>query len=952
LFEEESDKNGDKIAIVSGSDEISYKELREKINGLTSMLKNEGVEEGDTVVLYQDNSVELIVGMLAALKINAAFLPVAPGTPANRLNFILTDCEAKLVYTKASLKKDLQEAGSQVKSIDVSYDDIESDKSMETGTGKSDDLAYIIYTSGTTGTPKGVMITNYGLTNYINTAIENYIPGSSGTFPLFTSPAFDLTLTSVFTPLLSGNKIIIYAGDQKEFLLDKVIEDDKCDVIKLTPSHLKLLREKAKDPSVNFKSSVKKFIVGGEQLTNDLARDISAIFNNKIEIYNEYGPTEATIGCMLYKYEKPDNNRSAVPIGASISGNQIYLLDEDLRPVPLGVTGEIYISGAGLAKGYVNNKALTNEKFISNPFSEGKRMYKTGDLGRWLADGQLEYLGRNDKQVKVRGYRIELEEIERALLQFGSIEGEEEKFDIMDSTKKLGELKRCKTCLLPENYPEIEYDDRGICNICNEFAEYKQQIDSYFKVEKDFIPVVEDMKSKNEDYDCLLLYSGGKDSTYVLYKLIDYGLKVLTYTFDNGYISETAFQNIQATTEKLGVKNIKVTSKNMHKVFSESLRTNCSACHGCWHAINTFGIQIAKRNNIRHIVSGLSRGQIYDMRLEGIFETRVFEENRIEEQLAVFRKSFHSGNNKYSKLLKVSLNNDMMSGLHFVDFFRYYNTPVRDIKAYLLSKGWIQPKDTGFCSSNCLINDVGVYTHIKEKGYNFYTAPISWDVRLGQTSREEGIEEITSFGSTEEHVHTVLKEIKYSRALVIREAIVVKSEEEGKESLTAYIVTDLPPNISDLRIYLKEKLPEYMIPSQFIQIDKIPLNASGKLELKNLPKASKDRPTMNSDYVVPGTAIEQKIAEICKEVLKMEIIGTTDNLFDLGATSFDLTGITSRLNLAFDKKINVTSLFTYTNIRELASYFGEATSPGKEEEKKTRKVSSKLGQRRTLLNKN
>ena len=952
-FEQQVAISPDNIALQEGELVVSYKELDEKSNGLSKRLIDEGVQPKDVVVLYHHPSVELVIGMLAALKCNATFLPLAPGTPATRLNYILRDSGAKLICTHPSFEEELKKSGGFPKLLPVTFGGIDAVSKVPGRYGAKNDLSYIIYTSGTSGEPKGVMIEDASLANYVDIAIKTYIQDDDVSFPLFTSPAFDLTLTSIFAPLLSGNKIVVYHADQKDFLIEKIFEDNEVNIVKLTPSHLKLLKEKARDQSAQLSSGIKRFIVGGELLTTELAKEIHTIYEGAVEIYNEYGPTEATIGCMVHRYQHDKDNSLAVPIGKATDNNWIYVLDKNLSPVPSGVIGEMYIAGLGLARGYINNEDLTKEKFIANPFVPNERIYKTGDIARWLPDGNLEYIGRNDKQVKVRGYRIELEEIEKAILQYGSPKDSFEHFDIIASTKKLGDLKRCNKCLLPENYPSISFDEEGVCNICNEFAEYKQQIDEYFKTEDDFLPLAKAMKNRNEAYDCLLLYSGGKDSTYVLHKLIDYGLEVLTYTFDNGYISETAFKNIETTTKKLDVKHIKVSSKNMHKVFSESLRSNCSACHGCWHAINTFGIQIAKRNNIKHIISGLSRGQIYDMRLEGIFETRVFEENRIEEQLDVFRRSFHSGENKYSKLLKVSLNHDTMEGMQFVDFFRYHNTPTRDIKSYLLNKGWIQPKDTGFCSSNCLINDVGIYTHIKEKGYNFYTAPISWDVRLGQSSRQEGIEEVTAFGSTEDHVQTILKEIKYSRSIIIKEAIVTKSVKGDKESLVAYVVSDLPPNISELRTYLKKQLPEYMIPSYFIQIDQIPLTANGKLDMEALPKIAQNRPRLKSGYILPGTAFEQKVAQICKEVLSLEIIGANDNLFDLGATSFDLTRIASKLNQAFDKKIGVTSLFTYTTIRDLAAYFGEQKAQdSRTEEKTARKFASKLGQRRKLLNKN
>ena len=464
-----------------------------------------GLKQKDIVVLYLDNSPELVTGILAVLKSNATFLNIAPDTPINRVQYILENSGATLLLTHPKYEQQLKDELSYDPIISCEFDEIALEAEAPVGLGDADDLAYIIYTSGTTGEPKGVMIEDASLMNYVTDAIDTYTGNEVTSFPLFTSPAFDLTLTSVFVPLLSGGRIVVYNDEQKDFLIEKVFDDDQVDVIKLTPSHLKLLRERFMDDASAFSSRVKRFIVGGEQFTADLAADITALYDGMVEIYNEYGPTEATIGCMIYQYQKDTDNRVSVPVGKATRNNWIYVLDEELQPVVNGATGEMYVSGKGLARGYVNNGALTSDRFITNPYVPAERMYKTGDLARWLADGNLEYVGRNDKQVKVRGYRIELEEVESALLQYGAKDDTNDDFSIEASTEILGKLHRCTKCLLPENYPGISFDQQGVCNICNEFEEYKEQIDSYFRTEEDFLPVVNDMKSVDSEYDCLLL---------------------------------------------------------------------------------------------------------------------------------------------------------------------------------------------------------------------------------------------------------------------------------------------------------------------------------------------------------------------------------------------------------------------------------------------------------------
>ncbi|HEX2269383.1 MAG TPA: amino acid adenylation domain-containing protein, partial [Pyrinomonadaceae bacterium] len=279
------------------------------------------------------------------------------------------------------------------------------------------DLVYVIYTSGSTGQPKGVGITHRSLVNYISWAKDVYLQNENLATALYSSLAFDLTVTSIYMPLISGNKIVIHNWDGKEAPLEKILRDEQTGVLKLTPSHLSLIKE-----ADNRQTSVKRLIVGGEALGTELARQVHESFGGEVEIYNEYGPTEATVGCMIYRFDAERDTREAVPIGRPAANVQIYVLDKWLQPAAVNVTGELYIAGDGLARGYLKRAELTAERFIPNPFTPGERMYKTGDLARHLPDGNLEFLGRADQQVKVRGFRIELGEIESVLSAHDHVE--------------------------------------------------------------------------------------------------------------------------------------------------------------------------------------------------------------------------------------------------------------------------------------------------------------------------------------------------------------------------------------------------------------------------------------------------------------------------------------------------------------------------------------------------
>ena len=281
-----------------------------------------------------------------------------------------------------------------------------------------DDPAYVIYTSGTTGKPKGVVIRHGALANYVTWAASTYIDGTSDVLPLFTSISFDLTITSLFVPLITGAKIVVYDDTDQDLLVRKVILEKKASVVKLTPGHLKLLHKS--DFAVPIDHGIKRFVVGGEVLERDLAHAIHTKFNG-VEIYNEYGPTETTVGCMIHRFDPGDNMRT-VPIGRPIANTKVYLLDRFMHPVPTGVIGEMYISGKGLAQGYLNKRELTEKSFVQDPLEKGERMYKTGDLAKMLPSGVIEYMGRDDEQIKVNGYRVELLEIENVLKSHPDVE--------------------------------------------------------------------------------------------------------------------------------------------------------------------------------------------------------------------------------------------------------------------------------------------------------------------------------------------------------------------------------------------------------------------------------------------------------------------------------------------------------------------------------------------------
>jgi len=450
LYEEQVIKVPDHTAVIFENVHITYSHLNYLSNQLGDLLFQKGVTDDHLVSLMAKRSIEMIIGILGILKPGGAYLPIDPANPVERSRYILRDSRSKILLTTTHFSRECQllEKEEDQSHLDVIYlDSIEFKPlsayvSSKRFASNPNNLAYVIYTSGSTGRPKGVMIEHRNVVNYISWAIKHYIGVQNINFPLFTSPAFDLTVTSIFCPLLSGNAIVVYEDENPEMLIERIIEENRVDVVKLTPSHLKLiLSSRYFDSTLSFsrkpKSNIKCFIVGGELFEAGLAREIFQKFNNRLTIHNEYGPTEATVGCMIYSFSEVETYHS-VPIGSPSANNRIYLLDKNKIPVPPGVPGEIFIAGAGLARGYLNKPELMSEKFIHSPgFNEifksvssplerekhypGGILYKTGDLGRWLPGEKIEYLGRMDHQVKIRGFRVELGEIEHELLRHKKI---------------------------------------------------------------------------------------------------------------------------------------------------------------------------------------------------------------------------------------------------------------------------------------------------------------------------------------------------------------------------------------------------------------------------------------------------------------------------------------------------------------------------------------------------
>jgi amino acid adenylation domain-containing protein len=419
LFEQQVERTPDAAAVIFEGGKLTYEELNQRANRLAHYLQAQGASPEAFVGIFARRSPEMLVALLGILKAGAAYLPLDPTYPKEYLALMLEDAKAQFVLTQPALSDHLPD--SRAKIICLGADAIARASRQNISSAPApDNLAYLMYTSGSTGRPKGVMINHRGLTNYLNWCAEAYAVADGGGALVHSPIAFDLTITGLLSPLVAGKSVVLTPEDDKETLADAMRRESNMSLIKITPAHLEMLSNLL--PAEEAAGRTNAFVIGGEALRAE-GLDFWIKHAPSTRLINEYGPTETVVGCCVYEIERGKRLSGSVPIGRPIANTRLYILDRYLRPVPAGVTGELYIAGEGLARGYLNQPDFSAARFLPDPFGPeaGARMYKTGDLARYLPDGNIDFLGRNDSQVKIRGYRIEPSEIEEVLCRHAGV---------------------------------------------------------------------------------------------------------------------------------------------------------------------------------------------------------------------------------------------------------------------------------------------------------------------------------------------------------------------------------------------------------------------------------------------------------------------------------------------------------------------------------------------------
>lgn len=417
IIETVANNRPDNIAVATAENQFSYRQLNQQANKLAQLLIEKGVKPDDFVSICLNRSFEMFVSILAVMKAGAAYLPMDPSYPRDRLQYMLKDTAANIIITQRELSSSIAESTAEKYFIeDLAAFSAEETVDKPALVLSEDNAAYIIYTSGSTGMPKGVVVSHKNLKH--STAVRReYYKDPLESFLLMSSFSFDSSVAGIFWTLCDGGTLVLPANGQERdiFEVAKLVDEYSVSHMLSLPSVYSLLLSSA---SVEQLHSLKTVCVAGEECPSSLLEKHFQTLTDT-RLFNEYGPTEGTVWSSVYECTKEDVGK-IIPIGVPVANVQIYILDENQAVLPVGVPGEIHIAGEGITKGYLNRDELTSEKFIRNPFSDSRNntvMYKSGDIGKYRVDGNIEFLGRIDDQVKVRGYRIELGEIENAILE-------------------------------------------------------------------------------------------------------------------------------------------------------------------------------------------------------------------------------------------------------------------------------------------------------------------------------------------------------------------------------------------------------------------------------------------------------------------------------------------------------------------------------------------------------
>ena len=977
LFEEQATASPDSIAVVFGNVELTYKELNERSNQLAHYLQNQSAVQGSLVPLCVERGVDMIVGLLAILKAGMAFVPLDPEYPLDRISYMLEDSKSKIVISSKESRLKLE----NIKGLDII--EIDGDKNLIGAMPKENlplaispaKLAYVIYTSGSTGKPKGVMVAHSSVVNLLASIIKNVAFKPHSSFLSVTTFSFDICYLEFYVPLISGGKLIVIPREiaADGYKLAGSIARYVPTHVQGTPATWQLLLDSGWENKEGL-----KILIGGEAVTETIKDQLTKLG----DVFNLYGPTETTIWSAIKKLSLHEK----VLIGKPLDNTSIYILNEQLELCLPNVAGEICIGGAGLANGYWNLPSLTNEKFIKDPFSksEGARLYKTGDLGKWLPDGNIQYLSRMDNQVKIRGYRIELGEIETCLQQGDMIR----QAIVVAKENTLG-IKRLVSYYIPEwqalkvlekelylkqvaSWQEVydtEYAEAADETVDEEF-DYNIWKDSFTgeifeeKAMREWLQHTIDIILQEKPLNVLEIGSG---KGLIFYRLAGKIKKYIGTDFSASCIQSIKTQ-ISKGVKDYGEADLYVCAAHEVAVAREeevdTILINSVAQHfpGEDYMNEVIGksIEILKGKG-RIIIGDVRNNQLleaFKLQLDlqklplsvsvNEFLWTVGQEVLKEEELLFSPGFFYNFLSLHPQVTHVDV--QLKRGFYYNELSRYRYDVIIYVGTHkeIFEPQWQQAETSG--QKQSIINQL----QKREEIIAFKNVP---NPRLTKERLLSVALKNKIAGTVGELQKICLKEDK--EALEVQQILTLASEagyhislfpakdifemnvllerlpsdkfvkqlylSDGEVNRTIFTNIPLFSDIvagmqKSIRQLLLQSLPEFMVPAEFIAITTLPLTNNGKVDRKFL-SLREDKVILSAEkYEAPHSHIEQVLTGTWQDLLGIDRIGIHDNFFELGGHSLLATRTVSAVRKKLNVELFIKDLFIHPTIALLATH--------------------------------
>lgn len=848
LIEGQVEKSAESTAVLFEDQSLTYFELNTRANQLAACLRRAGVGPESLVGVFMDRSLELVVALLGIMKAGGAYVPLDPAYPRERLEWMVSDGKLETILTSAALADSAPGGAANLIPLDSCWPVIAKEDGVNSDAKVSlDSLAYVIYTSGSTGKPKGTMNTHRGLCNRLNWMQQAYELTGGDRVLQKTPYSFDVSVWEFFWPLLTGAQLVMArpGGHQDPTYLVETIQQYSITTLHFVPSMLQAFLE---DDEVAKCVSIRQVISSGEALSIELQERFFARLD--AALHNLYGPTEASIDVTFWECRKGET-RSTVPIGRPIANTRMYVLTGALQPAPINVPGELCIGGIGLGRGYLHRPDLTAEKFIPDPFDEtaGSRMYRTGDVGRWRADGAIEYLGRSDHQVKIRGIRIELGEIETAINQHPAVNdsvvlvsgdsqnsrrlvayvvpGEDRAFTV----RQLLKLERAG---LPEGGSVWEMPN-GMPVVFRNRGETEFVYDEIFR-DQSYLKHGITLSEQSCVFDV-----GANIGLFTLFvgQAVP-GARV--YAFEP---IPPLFDLLKVNASLYGFEVVAFSCglSNENRSVDFTYYPHASVMSG------RFADPAAERETVAAYVLNQRRAQ------GGAEFSRAELDALLEERLE--SETFTCALRTLSDVMRES-------GVENIDLLK-----VDVEKSELDVLLGIEPQDWS------KIRQIVVEVHDTDGRLNQITGLLAshgYELTVDQDA--------------------LLKDTKLYNVYARRSLMIMPASDSGITGEPGFL--NRGQLIADIKSSLKERLPEYMVPATFVLLDSLPLNANGKLDRRALPAPDTARLDRRAEFAAPRTNVEKVLAEIWAEVLGLAKASVNDNFFDLGGDSIMSMQIVSR----------------------------------------------------------